>query len=72
MGGGGSALGGATVGGYGDGGAGSVSVTVLFMCAIVFGQLCLLVPVPMSLACCTHVHVNMCGNALGIAIVAGD
>jgi hypothetical protein len=42
MGGGGSALGGATVGGYGDGGAGIVSLTVLFMYATVVGQLCFL------------------------------
>ena len=42
MGGGGSALGGATVGGYGDGGAGIVSLTVLSMYPTVFGQLCFL------------------------------
>ena len=73
MGGGGSALGGATVGGYGDGGAGIVSLTVLSMYPTAFGQLCFLAQTHNA-----HCHAALIywstyvAMLLGIATHAGD
>lgn len=63
MGGGGSALGGATVGRYGDGGAGIVSFTVLFMyCHSVWAVVPLgaCANVTRMLHSCTCQHVWQC------------
>ncbi len=72
MGGGGSALGGATVGGYGDGGAGILSLDSAVQYFISWVDVFTGTSVQAhnitgmhACICCTHVHVHMCGNAFG-------